>query len=189
MPEDEDAPVTLLLRAASAGDERALEQAFPLVYDELRRLAAMVRGGGRAGETYNATALVHEAYLKLARSRALTWRDRAHFLAIAARAMRQVLVDKAAERATEKRGGGRAVVTLAEAVGEDASLEPEEFLDLDQALRELAEEHERAAQVVECRYFGGMSAEETAEALSISLPTVTRDWRFARAWLTTRLGP
>lgn len=187
MRDTEDTPVTLLLRAASAGDEGALDRAFPLVYDELRRLASMVRGGGRAGDTYNATALVHEAYLKLVRTRSLSWNDRAHFLGIAARAMRQVLSDKAAESAAQKRGDGRAADTLAEVAGPESPLGPEELLDLDRALTELGQEHERAARVVECRYFGGMSTEETAEALGVSSPTVTRDWRFARAWLTQRL--
>ena len=188
MMEGDDSPVTLLLRAASDGDEGAVGRAFPLVYDELRRLASLVRSGGRASDTYNATALVHEAYIKLVRSRSLTWNDRAHFLSLAGRAMRQVLVDKAAERATEKRGGGRESVTLADAPGSELTVSHEEFLDLDRALTALAEEHPRAARVVECRYFGAMSSEEIAEALAISLPTVTRDWRFARAWLTQRLA-
>lgn len=189
MVDGDDSQVTALLRAAGSGDEGALDRAFPLVYDELRRLASMVRSGGRASDTFNATALVHEAYLKLVRSKSLTWRDRAHFLNLAARAMRQVLVDKAAERAAEKRGGGQERITLADAPGAEISLSHEDLLDLDRALTELAAEHARAARVVECRYFGAMSAEETAEALEISLPTVTRDWRFARAWLTDRLMP
>jgi len=182
-----DNQVTMLLRAAGRGDEAALDRVFPLVYDELRRLASMVRSG-RASETYNATALVHEAYLKLTRSQSLAVADRAHFLNLAARAMRQVLVDKATERAAQKRGGGQIHITLADSHGDERDLHHEELLDLDRALRALAEENERAARVVECRYFGTMSAEETAAALDISLPTVTRDWRFARAWLTRHLG-
>lgn len=178
--------ITELVRAAGAGDERAVDQAFPLVYDELRRLAAVVRRG-RSDDTYNATALVHEAYIKLVRSEELTWNDRAHFLCLAARAMRQVLVDQATRKAAAKRGGGRVAVTLADAMGAERTVGAEELLDLDRAVSALATESPRAAKVVECRFFGGMSAEETAVALSISAPTVTRDWRFARAWLSRRL--
>lgn len=180
-------PVTALLLAAADGDKCALDRAFPLVYDELRYLASIVRRG-RASETYDATALVHEAYLKLVRSDKLTWNDRAHFLSLAARAMRQVLVDQAARRHAAKRGGGRITVTLSQAMGTDRTVDVGELLDLDRAVSELAAESPRAAQVVECRFFGGMSAEETAVALAVSAPTVTRDWRFARAWLARRLA-
>jgi RNA polymerase sigma factor (TIGR02999 family) len=169
---------------------REIDLMFPLVYDELRRLACLVRSG-RAGETIGATVLVHEAYLKLLRSQGLTWNDRAHFLAIAARAMRQVLVDIASNKAADKRGGTDGLdVSLAESISGDTgkALGPEDLLDLDAAITALAVENERAAKVVECRYFGGMSAEETAEVLGIALPTVTRDWRFARAWLSRRLS-
>ncbi len=182
------ADVTLLLHAAGQGDVGAVDRAFPLVYDELRRLASIVRQG-RASETWDATSLVHEAYLKLVRSDALSWEGRAHFLSLAARAMRQILVDKAVERGSLKRGGGQVMLTLVDTAGAERGLGPEELLDLDRALSELATENPRAADVVQCRYFGAMSAEETAAALDISLPTVTRDWRFARAWLTRRLGP
>jgi len=175
------------MRAAGTGDQRAVDQMFPLVYDELRRLASVVRGG-RAGETLGATALVHEAYLKLLRTEDLSWTDRAHFLAIAARAMRQVLVDMATRKATEKRGGDHLDVSLSDAIASDKPLGPEELLDLSSAIDDLAVENARAAKVIECRYFGGMSAEETAAVLNIALPTVTRDWRFARAWLTRRLS-
>lgn len=188
MNRDQPSSVTVLLLAAANGDERALDRAFPLVYDELRHLASVVRHG-RASETYDATALVHEAYLKLVRSDELTWNDRAHFLSLAARAMRQVLVDQAVHRQAEKRGGGQVVVTLSQAIGTERAVSVEELLDLDRAVSALAEESPRAAQVVECRFFGGMSAEETAAALDVSAPTVTRDWRFARAWLARRLTP
>jgi RNA polymerase sigma factor (TIGR02999 family) len=182
-----EASATALMKAAGTGDPRAVDQMFPLVYDELRRLASVVRVG-RAGETIGATVLVHEAYLKLVRSEDLSWTDRAHFLAIAARAMRQVLVDMATRKATEKHGGDQLDVSLSEAVSLDKPLGPEELLDLNTAIDELAVENERAAKVIECRYFGGMSVEETAAVLNIALPTVTRDWRFARAWLTRRLS-
>jgi len=186
-----DPSATNLLRAAGAGDREAVDRMFPLVYDELRRLAAMVRAG-RSGETLGATALVHEAYLKLVRSDDLTWNDRAHFLSIAARAMRQVLVDQAARKASKSRGGSDGIarpdVTLGETIADEQALSPEQLLDLDRAIAELADENPRAARVVECRFFGSMTEEETAAVLQVSLPTVTRDWRFARAWLTKRLS-
>jgi RNA polymerase sigma factor (TIGR02999 family) len=189
MSDSTDTSATALLRAAGAGDRRAVDLMFPLVYDELRRLAAVVRVG-RSGETIGATVLVHEAYLKLLRTQDLTWHDRAHFLSIAARAMRQVLVDMATRKATDKRGGAQLDVSLSESIhsGDSPELGAEELLDLNGALDELAVENARAAKVIECRFFGGMSAEETAEVLGIALPTVTRDWRFARAWLSRRLG-
>ncbi|HEX7938484.1 MAG TPA: ECF-type sigma factor [Gemmatimonadaceae bacterium] len=187
MAQSSEASATSLMKAAGAGDQRAVDLMFPLVYDELRRLASVVRAG-RAGETIGATALVHEAYLKLLRTDDLSWTDRAHFLAIAARAMRQVLVDVATRSAAEKRGGDQLDVSLSDAIANDQPLGPEELLDLNAAIDELAVENERAAKVLECRYFGGMSAEETAAVLCIALPTVTRDWRFARAWLTRRLS-
>jgi RNA polymerase sigma factor (TIGR02999 family) len=191
MSEPSNLSATELLRAAGAGDRSAVDRMFPLVYDELRRLAAMVRAG-RSGETLGATALVHEAYLKLVRSDDLTWNDRAHFLAIAARAMRQVLVDQAARKSTKSRGGSgggaRHDVTLGDSVAEERTLGPEQLLDLDRAIADLAEDNPRAAKVVEFRFFGAMSEEETAAVLEVSLPTVTRDWRYARAWLTRRLS-
>src|SRR5262249_49790796 len=146
-------------------------------------LAQVVREG-RAGETYDATALVHEAYLKLIRSEQLNFSGRAHFMAVAARAMRQVLVDKAEARSAMKRGGEGLDITLSDTISAEKSVSAEELLDLDKALAELAKENERAARVVEFRFFGGMSAEETAEVLGVALPTITRDWRFARAWLS-----
>jgi len=174
----------------SAGqDDRndAVHDMFPAVYDELRRLAEAVRSG-RRGETLNATALVHEAYLKLVPSVELAWHDRAHFFRIAARAMRQVLADAAAARVTQKRGGGAVVVTIDESVAARPDLTPDEILELDRALDALEAENPRQARVVECRFFAGLSLEETAEALGVSVPSVTRDWRFARAWLSRRMS-
>jgi RNA polymerase sigma factor (TIGR02999 family) len=187
MAQSSDTSATALMKAAGAGDRRAVDLMFPLVYDELKRLASVVRVG-RAGETIGATVLVHEAYLKLLRTEDLSWSDRAHFLGIAARAMRQVLIDMATRKATEKRGGDQLDVSLSESVSSEKALGPEELLDLNKAIDELAVENERAAKVIECRFFGGMSVEETAAVLNIALPTVTRDWRFARAWLTRRLS-
>jgi RNA polymerase sigma factor (TIGR02999 family) len=174
-------------REPSSPVDRVLDEMFPLVYDELRRLASRVRAG-RASETWDATALVHEAYLKMSRSKHLAVTDRAHFMRIAARAMRQVLVDRAETAATAKRGGRAPDITLSDSLAGDKALDPGELLDLNEALGSLAEEQPRAAQVVECRFFAGMNADDTAIALGISVPTVTRDWRFARAWLTSRLS-
>jgi RNA polymerase sigma factor (TIGR02999 family) len=180
--------VTRLLRLAQAGDAGAFETAFARVYDELRRLAERVRRG-QPSDTLNATALVHEAWLKLAPASASDWAGRRHFLNVAARAMRQVLVDAARERLAAKRGGGVVAVTLDGAAGEAvaAAVRDEEVLALDEALARLAQLDERQARVVELRWFAGFTAEETAEALGISTPTVQRDWRAARAWLTLQL--
>lgn len=177
---------TRLLSAAGSGDREALDRVFGLVYEELRRLAAAVRRD-RASETLNATALVHEAYLKLLASANQTWKDRVHFLRVAARAMRQVLADAAAHRAAQKRGGGLALLTLDGSSPAESVLGPDDVLDLHRALDELAELSPRQAAVVECRFYAGLSLDETAEALGVSVPTVTRDWRFARAWLSKRL--
>ena len=182
-----EAGVTQLLQAVRSGDARAVDGLFARVYDELRRLAHQVRRG-RAGETLCTTALVHEAYVKLLPSEDMSWESRAHFFAVAARAMRQVLVDAARRRVAEKRGGGDAqFVTL----GDEAHAPPvrsEELLALDEALHCLAALDERRARVVEYRFFAGLTAEETAKVLGVSVPTVERDWRAARAWLTRELA-
>ncbi|HEX7088845.1 MAG TPA: ECF-type sigma factor [Longimicrobiales bacterium] len=178
--------ITRLLSAAGSGDREALDRVFCLVYEELRRLAAAVRRD-RASETLNATALVHEAYLKMLPSANRAWKDRVHFLRVAARAMRQVLADAAAHRAAQKRGGGLALLTLDGSSPAESVLGPDDILDLHRALDELAELNPRQAAVVECRFYAGLSLSETAEALGASVPTVTRDWRFARAWLSKRL--
>jgi len=175
-----------LIGAIRAGDPESLSRAFQLVYDELRRLAATVRRD-RAGETLNATALVHEAYMKLAASAKLDVRDRAHFFRLAARAMRQVLRDAAAQRSAGKRGGGQPLFTLDNSIVEDKELAPEELLDLDQALTALGERNPRQLAIVECHLLAGLTLEETAEAVSASVATVGRDLRFARAWLSRRL--
>ncbi len=177
--------VTQLLEAARHGENGALDRIVPLVYDELRQLAARQLRRERAGHTLHATALVHEAYVKLAGGGAVEAVDRGHFMAIAARAMRQVLVDHARRRNAEKRGGGWEQTTLSDG---DAPLEfqPDELLALDQALEEL---DERQRQVVECRFFAGMEEEEIAVALGVSARTVRRDWVKARAWLYRSLYP
>jgi RNA polymerase sigma factor (TIGR02999 family) len=189
VPSDTDQPdpqaTAGLVHAAGAGDREALDALFDRVYGELRRLAHRVRLG-RAGETLCTTALVHEAYLKLLPSAHLEWRDRAHFLAVAARAMRQVLVNAAEQRLTEKRGGGEWAVTLDEGV-QASPIRAEELLALDGALDRLGALDERQARVVEHRFFAGLTAEETAAVLGVSVPTVHRDWRAARAWLAREL--
>lgn len=177
--------VTRLLQAARGGEREALDRLLPLVYDELRRLAGRQLDRERAGHTLGATALVHEAYVKLSGSGTCGAVDRAHFLAIAARAMRQVLVDHARRRARAKRGGGWERTTLGEG---DAAVEfrPDEMLALDRALEEL---DPRQREIVEYRFFAGMEEREIAEVLGISERTVRRDWVKARAWLYRSLYP
>jgi len=176
--------VTRLLAAVNAGDANALDRLLPLVYDELRRVAELQLRRERAGHTLQPTALVHEAYLKLAGGD-LPVSSRAHFLAIAARAMRQALVDHARRRSRAKRGGGQRPVTLT-AAGWAEEMDLDELLALDAALEEL---DPRQRQVVECRFFAGMSEAEIGSVLSVTSRTVRRDWVKARAWLYSRLYP
>ncbi len=180
------AGVTQLLQAARGGDGRALDALFVRVYDELHRLAHQVRQG-RAGETLRTTALVHEAYLKLVDLRRARFRDRAHFLAMASRIMRRLLVDHARARRAAKRGGGAAAVELTEALW-ISEPQADAITELDEALQRLEVIDPRQSQILEQRYFGGLSLEETAEAVGVSLATVKRELRFARAWLAAELG-
>ncbi len=181
-----DRDVTVILRELSHGQTGAAERLFNLVYDNLKRQAQGQLRRERKDHTLNATALVHEAYLKLIDQRDVTWQNRAHFFAIAAQAMRRILINYAKARNAEKRGGGNAAVTLNEEVMPGIA-RAEELLDLDHALEKLAQLNERQAKVVECKFFGGLNHEEIAEVLKVSVPTVTRDWRFARAWLSREL--
>ena len=175
-----------LLRAWNSGDESALDKLMPLVYDELHRLAHWHMARERAGHTLQTTALVNEAYLRLIDTDQIQWQDRAHFFAIAAKMMRRILVDLARSRGYQKRGGNVRKVTLDEALL--ASPEPdEELLRLDDALDALSEFDPRKARVVELRYFGGLSVEETAEVLQVSAITVIRDWNMAKLWLLEEL--
>jgi RNA polymerase sigma factor (TIGR02999 family) len=176
-----------VLRDEGVAPAEATDQVFSLVYDELRRLAERILRSERRGHTLQPTALVNEAYLKLVEQRTVEWRDRAHFLGIAARAMRQILVDHARRRSAAKRGGGWQQVTLddAVAVGADAEVE---LLALDDALEKLAANDERVAQVAEMRLFGGLTVKETAHVLGVSPRTVDDDWAVARMWLTRELG-
>jgi RNA polymerase sigma factor (TIGR02999 family) len=178
--------VTELLRSWSGGDEGALERLTPLVVAELRGLARAYMRRERRGHTLQTTALVNEAFLRLTGARTVGWQDRAHFLGIAARLMRRVLVDHARARGYHKRGGGVQRVTLNEELM--ASPEPAlDVIDLDRALEALAAADPRKAQVIELRYFGGLSVEETAEVLHVSPDTVKRDWRLAKLWLLKEL--
>lgn len=179
--------VTVLLRAWSDGNEAALEQLLPLVEAELRRLARMYMARERRGHTLQTTALINEAFVRLVDAKGLRWQDRSHFLGISARLMRRVLVDHARARGYQKRGGGAQKVTLTEAllVSEGPSLD---VIALDRALEALAKVDARKAQVVELRFFGGLSVEETADVLRVSNDTIKRDWRLAKLWLLRELG-
>jgi RNA polymerase sigma factor (TIGR02999 family) len=179
--------ITQLLGALSSGDRSALDVLFPLVYDELRRLARRQLQHERPGHTLDSVALVNEAYLKLVDQGNVRWQNRAHFFAISARAMRTILVDYARARNAAKRGGGGTAVPLNE-VEELLSDEQAEHVEaLDDALRHLASVNADASRVVECLYFGGLTLEETAEALGLSVATVRRRWSFAKAWLGREL--
>jgi len=179
--------VTRLLVASRKGDATAFDRLLPLVYDELRRVARRQLSRHRRSLTLEATGLVHEAYVKLADQTHLDARDRGHFLAIAARAMRQLIVDHARRRQAEKRGGRESPLPL-DGLEVAARAEADHLRELDEALGRLAAHSERMARVVECRFFAGYSEEETATALDTSLRTVQREWQKARAWLRVELG-
>ncbi len=189
--------VTQMLLRHHQGDEKALAELFPVVYDELRKIAAGYMRRESAGHTLQATALVNEAYFRLVDQKAVEWQNRAHFYGIAAQIMRRILVDHARARLAEKRGGGVTRLALDDAIEKgfgmaegqglwDGQGGPDLVL-LDDALNELAKINARQAQVVEMRFFGGLSVEETAEALKTSPATVKRDWNFARAYLLKEL--
>lgn len=178
-----------VLAALRSGDRETLDSLVPLLYDELRAIASrhLARGRRDHDATLATTALVNEAYLKLVDQASARWNDRAHFLALVAVAMRQILIDRARARVAEKRGGGAIDVTLEEHVmAEEHS--PARLLEIDDALQRLAEVEPRLAQVVECRFYGGLTEEEIAEALSLTVRTVQRDWVKARALLRRALG-
>jgi len=186
-PDASTGEVTRLLVASRKGDPSAFDRLLPLVYDELRRVARRQLSRHRRSVTLEATGLVHEAYVKLADQTRLEAHDRGHFLAIAARAMRQLIVDHARRRQAEKRGGKESPVPL-DGLEIAAREEADHLTDLDEALGRLAAHSERMARVVECRFFAGYSEEETAEALGTSLRTVQREWQKARAWLRVELA-
>ncbi len=177
---------TVLLEAWAQGDQAAFNELLPLVHDELRRLAQRHMNHERTGHTLQATALVHEAYLRLIDVNRVQWQNRAHFFAMASRAMRRILVDSARARKYQKRGGGALKVSFDQAL--TVAVEPDQDLvALDDALSALAQVDRRKSQVVEMRFFGGLSVEETATALHVSADTVMRDWRLAKVWLLREL--
>jgi len=178
MPQD----VTQLLHAITAGRDSGVNELLPVVYDELRRLAESFLQQERADHTLQATALVHEAYLKLVDQRAARWQDRAHFFAVAAQAMRRILVDHARTHGRVKRGGGVGRVSL-DGHAELTHQPDADLIALDDALVRLGQESPESIRVVEMRYFAGMTIDDTAAALGVSTSTIERDWRYARAWL------
>ena len=182
MPSFSQETVTRLLVAVREGDHNALNALFPRVYEELRHLAQQQRRGWHGDYTLNTTALVHEAYLKLVDQSRIPWQDRVHFFAVAARAMRFILIDYARQQDAQKRGGDRIKVSIDD-VNLKADAQTADLLALNEALTRLAERDERMAQVVECRFFGGLTIEETAAALEVGSRTVKRDWQKARLLL------
>jgi len=189
----ESPEITGLLKAWAGGDAAALDQLTPLVYDELRRLARRYMRNERAGNTLQTTALVNEAYLRLVDAKRVGWQDRAHFFAVSAQMMRRILVDAARARGSAKRGGQVKRVNHSAAFNLDeipdvSTGRDRELVAIDDALNTLAEMDPRKARVIELRFFGGLSVEETAEILKISSQTVMRDWKLAKAWLTRELA-
>lgn len=182
-----ESDITSLLERASSGDSRAADSLLPLVYGELRAHAERLMQQERIDHTLQATALVHEAYLRLVDQTRVEFNSRGHFFAIAARAIRQILVDHARTRGRAKRGGGAAPVPLDEGLV-SAYEKSTDLLALDEALEKLAATHPRPAKIVEMRFFAGLTIDETAVVLGTSTATVEREWRFARAWLFRALG-
>lgn len=178
--------VTHWLSELNAGQSHALDHLLPIVYRQLRDIAQQHLGRERSGHTLNPTALVHEAYIKIANQSEIDWQNRAHFFAIASRSMRRILVDYARSRNAQKRGGKERAVTLNEEFAA-AEMTAENVIDLDVALTRLAELNDRLATIVEHRFFGGLSIEETAHVLNVSPMTVKRDWRKAKAFLAREL--
>jgi RNA polymerase sigma factor (TIGR02999 family) len=183
----ENADVTSLLLAYGKGDREAFDQLLPMVYDDLRRVAhRQLNRVANPDKVLETTVLVHESYLKMVDQNRVDWQSRAHFLGVAARAMRQVVIDYARRRGAAKRGGGAIQTTIEE--GHIAIEDKADFLlELDQVLTRLESHNPRLARIVECRFFAGLSEEETAEALGVSLRTAQRDWMKARAWLQEEL--
>jgi RNA polymerase sigma factor (TIGR02999 family) len=178
--------VTRILSATGQGDPRAAEQLLPLVYDELRKLAAQLLAGEKPGQTLQATALVHEAYVRLVGRHDPGWNGRGHFFAAAAEAMRRILIENARRKNADKRGGRRARVSL-DRVDAVSVAPPDELLALDEALERLGRHDSVAGQLVKLRYYAGLSLEQAAEALGVSSATAYRRWTFGRAWLHAQL--
>jgi RNA polymerase sigma-70 factor, ECF subfamily len=185
--DEQTSETTLLLRAWAGGDREALEKLTPHVYRTLRRIAGRYMRDEREGHTLQATALVHEAYMELVDITNVDWQHRAHFFAISAQIMRNILLDRARRRLAVKRGGDVERVNLDE-LPDIGMGRARELIALDDALTALADVDERKARVVEMRFFGGLSVEETAEVLTVSPETVMRDWKFARSWLQAQIS-
>ena len=186
-PQSEPQEVTRLLLAWNGGDEGALDKLVPLVYSELRRLARRQMRRERPDHSLQTTALINEAYLRLVDLKTIQWQNRAHFFALCARMMRRILVDFARSRGYRKRGGGARPVSLDQAPAVSAQ-PPKDIVAVDNALNALAQVDARKAEVVELRFFGGLTAQETAEVLKVSEETVLRDWKLAKVWLLRELG-
>jgi RNA polymerase sigma factor (TIGR02999 family) len=179
--------ITELLKAHSSGNQNALDDLMPLVYDEIRNMAHFRLMSEKADHTLSTTDLVHEAYLKLVEFNRIEWENRSHFFAIASQVIRNILVDYAVKKKAQKRGGDRKRVTLG-TQKEKTETDLHDVLSIHEALKKLSDVDERQVRVVECRFFGGLTLEETAKALGISAPTVSRDWKMARAWLNRELS-
>ncbi len=186
MPDDTH-EISLLLANWSNGDERALEELMPLVYAELRKMAKGYMRRQPSGHTFQTTELIHEAYVKIAKNKDHEWQNRAHFFGVAAKAMRHILVDYARSKQSDRHGGALERVELTDVSGA-SGLRSEQLVALDDSLTALAELDERKGRVVELRFFGGLTTEEIAELLDVSMETVKRDWRFARNWLLRELS-
>jgi len=184
---EEKPDITHFLQELSEGNEEVFDQLMPLVYEELRRQAARFLRRERDGHTLQTTALIHEAYLKLVNQKEVRWQNRAHFFAIAAQAMRRILVDYAKTRNREKRGGDDVNLQIDDVVEPSAKARSIDLEALDEALNRLAKFDERQARVVELRYFSGLTEQETAEVLKVSPATVRLDWKMAKAWLHNQL--
>ena len=180
--------ITQMLLELTDGNEEVVNQILPHIYDELRRLASSYLRRERSNHTLQPTALVHEAYMKLIDQSRVKWQNRAHFFGIAAQVMRRILMDHARKHTAEKRGGDAEVLPIEEEILIVSHDKSAELVALDDALNQLAEMDERKAKIVELRYFGGLSIEETAEVLGVSVPTVNREWRMAKAWLYSEIA-
>ncbi|MEO6589461.1 MAG: sigma-70 family RNA polymerase sigma factor [Pyrinomonadaceae bacterium] len=186
MPSNQTENLTRMLKEAQSGKRETLDEFLPLVYDELKKIAGYKLASERSNHTLQATALVHEAYLRLIDQHSVDWQNRAHFFAIASEMMRRILVNHAEAHNAKKRGDGKTLISLDDA--EHFAAEPEvDLIFLDNALDELAEFDKTQAKIVELKFFGGLTNEEAAEVLGISESTIKREWRMARAWLTTKL--
>lgn len=183
----ESANITQLLKAYSSGEKEAFDKLFSLVYDKLHQIAHHRMYGEQVGHTLNTTGLVHNAYLKLLQFNCLDWQDRNHFFAIASQVMRNILVDYAVSKKAKKRGGELDRITMGDNHGA-TEVNVHELLSIHQSLEKLAAFDEQQVRVVECRFFGGLTIEETSKALDISTATVSRDWKIAKAWLSRELS-